>query len=158
MIGSFGRFESVGHQQGRKRPSNHFPSQQSAAWSPTPRSRPCSPKQAIRSPACPSINQGYVCRPAHRWMYKNSTLSITTPFVRISFVVEPTGGAMFFKPGTGAQEAPSLPDGSPQFETRAQSVRATTEYTWIRSQHRDIERYQRWAERVVTGAQRWFEG
>jgi hypothetical protein len=89
---------------------------------------------------------------------QDSSLSITTPFVRISFVVEPSGAAMFVKPGTGAQEAPSLSDGSPQFETRAHSVRATTEYTWIRAQHRDIDGYQRWAERVVTGAQRWFEG
>ena len=105
------------------------------------------------------LDQPRICLPPGSSLdVQESTLSITTPFVRISFVVEPTGGAMFFKPGTGAQEAPSLPDGSPQFETRAQSVRATTEYTWIRSQHRDIERYQRWAERVVTGAQRWFEG
>ena len=89
---------------------------------------------------------------------QDSSLSITTPFVRISFAVEPIGGVMFVKPGTGTQEAPRLPDGSPQFETRAHSVRATTEYTWIRAQHRDIDRYQRWAERVVTGAQRWFEG
>jgi hypothetical protein len=89
---------------------------------------------------------------------QGSTLLISTPFVRISFLVEPAGGAMFVKLGTGAQEAPILPDGSPQFETRAHLVRATTEYSWIRAQHRDIDRYQRWAERVVTGAKRWFEG
>jgi hypothetical protein len=89
---------------------------------------------------------------------QNSSVSITTPFVRISFVVEPTGGAMFAKPGAGGLEVPHLPNGSPQFETRAHGVRVTTEYTWIRAQHRDIDRYQRWAERVVAGAQRWFEG
>jgi hypothetical protein len=89
---------------------------------------------------------------------QNSSLSITTPFVRISFVVESIGGTMYGEPGSGGLKNPVLPDGLHQFETHPQSIRATTEYTWIRAQHRDIERYQRWAERVVTGAQRWFEG
>ena len=105
------------------------------------------------------LYQPRICLPPGSTLdIQDASVSITTPFVRISFVVEATGGVMTAKPGTGWLEAPSLPDGSPQFETRAQNVRATTEYTWIRAQHRDIERYQRWAERVVTGAQRWFEG
>jgi hypothetical protein len=106
----------------------------------------------------PIIRQEICLPPGSLLDVTDSSLSITTPFVRISFVVESTGGAIFGKPGTGGLDAPCLPDGSPGFETRPQSVRATTEYTWIRAQHRDIERYQRWAERVVTGAQQWFQG
>jgi hypothetical protein len=106
----------------------------------------------------PTVRQQICLPPGSTLNIQDSSLSITTPFVRISFLVEATGGAFFGKPGTGGLESPSLPDGSPQFETRAHSVRATTEYSWIRAQHRDIELYQRWVERVVTGAQRWFEG
>jgi hypothetical protein len=87
-----------------------------------------------------------------------SSLAIITPFVRIEFDVGPSASAMFVQPGTPAIVAPTLPDGSPQYETRVHSVRATTVYAGIRAQHRDIERYQQWAERVVNGAQTWFEG
>jgi hypothetical protein len=86
-----------------------------------------------------------------------SSISIITPFVRIAFDVGLSG--MFGgKPGTRGMEAPTLPEGTPRYETRAHSIRATMEYAGIRAQHRDLEQYQDWAERVVNGAQTWFEG
>lgn len=106
----------------------------------------------------PLLRQQICLPPGSALSIEASTVSITTPFVRITFVAENNGRAMYVKPGTNAQEAPTLSDGSPQFETRLNGVRATTEYTWIRAQHRDIDSYQDWAERIVSGAQRWFEG
>jgi hypothetical protein len=76
------------------------------------------------------LYQPRICLPPSSTLdIQDSSVSITTPFVRISLVVEAIGGVMTAKPGTGWLEAPSLPDGSPQFETRALNVRATTEYT-----------------------------
>jgi len=89
---------------------------------------------------------------------KAKSFLITNPFVRISFEFEPTGPVLRVKPRTHSLEAPALPDGSSQFETRAIGLRVTVEYTWIRAQHRDIDKYRAWAERVVNGAQRWFVG
>jgi hypothetical protein len=105
------------------------------------------------------IVQRQICLPPNASLVlASSSISIVTPFVRIAFDVGPTAGAMFVQPGTGAIVAPTLSDGTPQYETRAHSIRATTEYAGIRAQHRDIEQYQQWAEHVVNGAQTWFEG
>lgn len=106
----------------------------------------------------PLLRQQICLPPGSSLDVQSLLLSITTPFVRISFDVVPSTMTRFGQPGTGGLVSPALPDGSPQYETRLNGVRVTTEYTWIRAQHRDIERYKRWAERVVSGAQRWFEG
>jgi hypothetical protein len=87
-----------------------------------------------------------------------ASLSLTSPFLHLSFVVESTGGVMYGKPRTGGLDAPSLPDGTPQFETRANNVRAVVEYSWIRAQHPDLQKYKSWVDRVVSSAQTWFQG
>jgi hypothetical protein len=89
---------------------------------------------------------------------KESSFSISNPFVQISFAVERTGGVMYGKPGTGGLDNPALPSGTMQYETRVNNVRVTTEYAWSRAQHRKMDQYKAWAERVISGARRWFEG
>jgi hypothetical protein len=86
------------------------------------------------------------------------SFAITNPFVHISFTLESTGGVRYGKPGTAGLETPSVADGGQQYETRVNSLRANVEYSWIRAQHRNIDKYKAWAERVVIGVQQWFEG
>jgi hypothetical protein len=87
-------------------------------------------------------------------------VSVRNAFVRLSFVVEPTGGVFYDKPRTSWLEAPSLPDGRQQYETRANNVRASVTYNWLRAHHpdMDMDRYRAWGDRVVSGAQKWFQG
>jgi hypothetical protein len=83
-------------------------------------------------------------------------LTLTNPFCEISFILEPSGGIVFTRPGTHALEQPLLPNGEPTLETRAAGIRVTVRSSAIRSQHRDMPKYQEWSKRVVSGAQSWF--
>jgi hypothetical protein len=104
------------------------------------------------------LHQNICLPPGSLLEIRGNVLSIRNPFARISFAVERTGGVMYGKPGSGGLDNPSTPDGTMQYETRVNNIRVSTEYTWIRAQHRDIDRYKAWAERVVSGARLWFEG
>jgi hypothetical protein len=85
-------------------------------------------------------------------------VSVRNALVHLSFVVEPTGSVFYGKPRTSGLEAPSLPDGRQQYETRANNVRASVTYNWLRAHHPDLDIYKAWADRVVSGAQKWFQG
>ena len=64
---------------------------------------------------------------------------------------------MMFDPKTNVVDQPMLPDGKPRFYTIAFAIRMTTENSWVRAQHRDLQKYQDWTKRVTEGAQRWFQ-
>jgi hypothetical protein len=86
-------------------------------------------------------------------------LTLTNPFCDISFILEPSGAIFFTRPGTHGLEQPLLPNGGgATFETRATGIRVTVRSSAIRSQHRDMPKYQDWSKRVISGAQNWFMG
>jgi hypothetical protein len=59
------------------------------------------------------------------------------------------------QPGTGGQ-TPQFKGGA-KYETRLTGVRMTVEHWAIRAQHRDLQKYKAWANRVADGVQAWFE-
>jgi hypothetical protein len=83
-------------------------------------------------------------------------LTLTNQFCEVSFILEPSGGIFFGRPGTNALEQPLLPNGEPTFETRTTGIRVTVRYSAIRVQHNDMPKYRDWSKRVVSGAQSWF--
>jgi hypothetical protein len=85
-------------------------------------------------------------------------VSVRNALVHLSFVVEPTGSVFYGKPRTSGLDAPSLPDGRQQYETRTNNVRASVTYNWLRAHHPDLDIYKAWADRVISGAQKWFQG
>jgi len=56
---------------------------------------------------------------------------------------------MYVKPGTGG-ETPQMPTGGGRFETRVYVLEITTEFHSLRAQSRQIERYRRWRQALVT--------
>jgi hypothetical protein len=96
--------------------------------------------------------------PGSKLRVTNDGIRITNPFCEISFTVVPSGSVLFVKPGTQGLNQALLPNGEPEFETRATGIRVTVRYTGIRAQHRDMPKYQDWSKRITTGAQNWFMG
>lgn len=83
-------------------------------------------------------------------------LQIATPYCTVAFNLEPSGSVSFTKPGTGG-EVPQLDTGQSQLETRLTGIRAVVEFSWIRAQARDMQKYEEWSNRLVQGARIWFE-
>lgn len=94
--------------------------------------------------------------PRSKLQVRDDGLILTNPFCEISFILEPSGGIFFARPGTKALEQPLLPNGEPTFETRTIGIRVTVRYSAIRPQHNDMPKYRDWSKRVVSGAQSWF--
>jgi hypothetical protein len=86
----------------------------------------------------------------------SSGLTLINPFCAISFAVESSGAAAFYRPDSRGLDQPLLPNGEPVFETRLIGIRVTVHYSRIRAQHRDMPTYQEWTKRVIDGAQIWF--
>jgi hypothetical protein len=91
----------------------------------------------------------------------NTTISITSSSVTVSnrfcdivFDVEPSGG--FAGRPTRRDDNPMLENGEPQFWTWRTPIRVTTQYSGLRAQHRDKQKYQDWAENLVEGLRQWF--
>lgn len=59
------------------------------------------------------------------------------------------------KPGTGG-DVPTLENGEAQLETRLTGIRALVEFSRIRAQAREMQKYEEWSNRVVEGARVWF--
>lgn len=83
-------------------------------------------------------------------------LTVKNPLCQLRFTVELSGGMSCSKPKSGG-EAPQLPNGDAQFETRWVGLLAETTFFALRAQHRDSTKYREWAARVVNGARDWFE-
>jgi hypothetical protein len=105
-----------------------------------------------------TIYGGQLCLPPNSVIQAQSNaLNLITPFCTISFVLEPSGGVSYYEPGN-SQKQPVLASGEPALETRLTGIRATTRYSAIRAQSREMPRYREWSDRVVAGAKAWFEG
>jgi hypothetical protein len=89
---------------------------------------------------------------------KANSVVLQNPFCNISFVLESSGSVAFYKPGTGALERPTLPNGESILETRLTNIRVTVRCSAMKAQHRDMPRYDNWSKSVVSGAQSWFMG
>jgi uncharacterized lipoprotein YbaY len=83
--------------------------------------------------------------------------SLQEPFSSMS-TIDPNAVAIAKATGQYiSAERPTLPDGSPRYETVVIGARATVEFSWLRAQDRDLLKYQKWSNRVVEGAKARFE-
>lgn len=104
-----------------------------------------------------SVVGGAVCFPPGTTMILNdSSLTLSNPFGSLAFVLVPSGGVSYMKPGTGGG-VPKLPSGEAQLETRLVGIRITNRQAALYSQHRDAAKQAAWRKRVVAGLHSWFE-
>ena len=102
------------------------------------------------------VMAGRLCLPPRTVLSISQTgLRIATPYCTVSFNLEPSGSVSYWKPGTGG-EIPQLDNGESQLETRLTGIRALVEFSWIRAQSRDMQKYEEWSDRVIQGARLWF--
>jgi len=84
-------------------------------------------------------------------------LTLANPYVTTTIEIQGSPSIMYVKPGTGG-ETPQMPTGGGRFETRVYVLEITTEFHSLRAQSRQIERYRRWHQALVTELHKWFEG
>lgn len=103
------------------------------------------------------VTGGQLCLPPGSVLAITQTgLKISTPYCTVAFILEPSGSVSSMKPGTGG-EVPQLDNGEPQLETRLTGIRTLVEFSWIRAQSREMQKYEEWSDRLVQGARLWFE-
>ena len=104
-----------------------------------------------------SVVGGAVCVPPGTTMILNdSSLTLSNAFGSLQFVLVPSGGVSYMKPGTGG-DVPMLPSGEAQLETRVVGIRITNRRAALYNQHRDAAKQAAWRKRVVSELHSWFE-
>jgi hypothetical protein len=79
-------------------------------------------------------------------------IKISTPICTVQFLLEPTEHADFAVHPRLKDKDLKLPNGERRLEATVTGIHAVVEFPWIRSQHRDMKKYEEWANRVVHGA------
>jgi hypothetical protein len=101
----------------------------------------------------------YVCLPPDTdlTVMKDSVL-IKNPFCTIRIKVDQASITSFgtFERYVRPTNGPFLPNGEPQYETRVTGINVAVNYSRFRAQHPKMEKYRKWADRLVDGLDEWF--
>ncbi len=107
-----------------------------------------------------SLSSSYVCLPPDTDLtVMKDGLIIKNPFCTVTIRVDPTTITSFgnFEPYMFPTNGPFLPNGEPEYETRVTGINVTVNYSRFRAQHLKMEKYHKWADRLVDGLSEWFE-
>lgn len=108
--------------------------------------------------AAPEVLRNELCLPPKtKLVLTQDKLEIGNPFCQIVFALEwHPRWITDAKPGT-REEAPTLPDGNPRYETSLSGIQMDVTFDWLRAHHRQMPKYQEWATRLTTETRNWFE-